>query len=105
MLNLFKITVKHYFHLIEIVNNITVIGAGYVGTTLAVLLAQNNKVVLLDIDKDKVNQINEWKPILADEDLEKFLTLKSLQLYATCSQKDAFQNKNFYINGKWVAPV
>lgn len=78
-------------------NNITVIGAGYVGTTLAVLLAQNNKVVLLDIDKDKVNQINERKPILADEDLGKFLSLKSLQLYATCSQTDAFQNKNFYI--------
>ena len=56
MLNLFKITAKHYLHLIGILNNITVIVAGYVGTTLAILLAQNNKVVLLDIDKDKVNQ-------------------------------------------------
>ena len=78
-------------------NNITVIGAGYVGTTLAILLAQNNKVVLLDIDKDKVNQINERRPMLDEEDLNKFLSLKSLQLKATCSSKDALQNKNFYI--------
>ena len=78
-------------------NNITVIGAGYVGTTLAILLAQNNKVVLLDIDKDKVNQINERKPILADEDIDRFLMLESLKLQATCSSKDALQNKNFYI--------
>ena len=77
---------------------ITIIGSGYVGMSLSVLLGKgNNHVKILDIDKDKVNQINERKPILADKDLNKFLSLKSLQLKATCSSEDALQNKNFYI--------
>ena len=52
---------------------ITVIGMGYVGLSNAILLAQNNEVVILDVLKEKVNMINEKKlPIIDNEIIEYF---------------------------------
>lgn len=50
--------------------NITVVGAGYVGMSLGVLLAANNNVTILDIDPDRVNKINSLKCPIKDKDIE-----------------------------------
>ena len=57
--------------------NITIVGAGYVGTSLSVLLAQKFSVVTLDIDKKKVDQINNQLSPIDDEDINFFLKKKS----------------------------
>ncbi|MEY3864139.1 MAG: hypothetical protein RL183_1025, partial [Pseudomonadota bacterium] len=62
---------------------ITVVGAGYVGLSNAVLLAQHNEVVVLDIDVDKVNLINQKKSTIEDKEIEDYLANKSLNLRAT----------------------
>ena len=58
---------------------ITVVGAGYVGMSLSVLLAQHNDVTVLDIDAERVNKINSKKSTVADADIESFL-VKNLYL-------------------------
>ena len=61
---------------------ITVVGAGYVGLANAVLLAQANEVVLLDIVKEKTDLINQRKSPIADDLLEAYLANKALNLTA-----------------------
>ena len=68
---------------------ITVVGSGYVGMSLSVLLAQNHEVVVLDIDKRRVNLINNQHSTIADKDIELFLTEKSLNLTATLDKEKA----------------
>lgn len=77
--------------------NIAVIGAGYVGMSLAVLLSQSNNVDVLDIDLGKVQKINEKKPTIDDEDIEYFFQNKKLNISATDSPKDAYKNKDFFL--------
>ena len=62
---------------------ITVVGSGYVGMSLAILLAQHNEVTVLDIDKDRVAKINEGKSTIPDSEIEAFLANKELSLKAT----------------------
>lgn len=81
----------------QIKSKIVVIGLGYVGCSMAVLLAQHNTVVAVDIDKDKVNSLNRRKSPIADKDLEKFLANETLQLSATDSLRDALQDSDFII--------
>ena len=57
---------------------IAVAGTGYVGLSLAVLLAQHNEVVAVDIIPEKVNLINNKKSPIQDEYIEKYLAQKSL---------------------------
>ena len=64
---------------------ITVVGSGYVGISLAVLLAQFNDVTVLDIDAKRVNQINNKKSTVADSKIESFLVKKSLSLGSTAT--------------------
>ena len=77
--------------------NIAVIGAGYVGMSLALLLSQSNNVDVLDIDLAKVKKINEKKPTIYDEDIEYFFQNKKLNISATDSPKDAYKNKDFFL--------
>jgi UDPglucose 6-dehydrogenase len=78
-------------------NTITVVGAGYVGLSLAVLLSQFNKVFLLDINEDKVNQINNKTSPLEDEDIQDYLSNKELDLIATTNPKDAYKDAELVI--------
>ena len=76
---------------------IVVVGSGYVGMSLAVLLAQNNDVVVLDIDQARINQINDKRSTVADSYIELFLSKKSLSLSATIDKEAAYKNASFVI--------
>jgi len=76
---------------------ITVVGSGYVGMSLAVLLAQNNDVTVLDIDNERVVKINTGKTTIADAEVEFFLSEKELSLHATGNAELAFKGANFVI--------
>ena len=77
--------------------NITVVGAGYVGLANGVLLAQTNHVTLLDIQQEKVEQINRGVSPIADQDLSAYLGRKPLQLTATLEEESAYQNADFVL--------
>lgn len=76
---------------------ITVVGSGYVGMSLAVLLSQQNDVVVLDIDPARVEKINNKKTTVADAEIERFLTEKELSLSATLDKKLAYEGASFVI--------
>ena len=76
---------------------ITVVGSGYVGMSLSVLLSQNNDVTVLDIDTARVNKINNQKSPVADKEIESFIVKKSLSLTATLDKQAAYQNASFII--------
>lgn len=76
---------------------IAVVGTGYVGLSLATLLAQNNEVVALDVIEDKVNKINNRISPIKDEYIEKFFKEKDLNLRATLDYKEAFDKAKFII--------
>lgn len=76
---------------------ITVVGAGYVGMSVAVLLAQHNEVVLLDVDKKRINLINSKKSTVRDEDIDRFLGNKELQISATDDPEAAYKNASFVV--------
>ncbi|NTR92131.1 nucleotide sugar dehydrogenase [Enterococcus faecium] len=78
-------------------NNIVVVGIGYVGLSLAVLLAQTNKVTIIDIDSNKVDLINSRLSPIKDEYIEKYLTMQKLDLKATLSTEQAYKNADFVI--------
>lgn len=77
--------------------NIAVAGTGYVGLSLAVLLAQNNKVYAVDIIPEKVDLINQRKSPIQDEYIEKYLTEKDLDLTATLDGETAYKSADFVI--------
>jgi UDPglucose 6-dehydrogenase len=70
--------------------NITVVGSGYVGMSLAVLLARNNDICVFDIDPVRVDAINAGKSPIRDSFLERFLAEENLSLKATLSPNTAF---------------
>ena len=76
---------------------ITVVGSGYVGMSLAILLAQHNEVTVLDIDKDRVAKINEGKSTISDSEIEAFLANKELSLKATNNSLEAYKKAQFVI--------
>ena len=76
---------------------ITVVGSGYVGMSLSVLLSQHNDVVVLDIDSARVNKINNNQSTVADGDIESFLSKKYLNLSATLNKTDAYKNASFIV--------
>ena len=76
---------------------ITVVGSGYVGMSLAVLLAQNNDVTILDIDPDRVDRINSKKSTVVDPEIEVFLKERKLSLSATLDAQHAYQGASFVI--------
>lgn len=76
---------------------IAVAGTGYVGLSLAVLLAQNNEVTAVDIVPEKVDMINNRKSPIQDEYIEKYLAEKELNLKATTDGVFAYKNAEFVI--------
>ena len=77
--------------------NIAVAGTGYVGLSIATLLAQHNHVMAVDIVPEKVQMINERKSPIQDEYIEKYLAEKELDLTATLDGETAYKNADFVI--------
>ena len=76
---------------------IAVAGTGYVGLSLATLLAQHNDVVAVDIVPEKVELINSKKSPIQDEYIEKYLAEKELDLTATLDAKEAYSDADFVV--------
>lgn len=76
---------------------IAVAGTGYVGLSIATLLAQHNEVVAVDIVPKKVNLINDRKSPIKDDYIEKFLSEKKLNLRATLDAEKAYKDAEFVI--------
>lgn len=76
---------------------IAVAGTGYVGLSLAVLLAQHNDVVAVDVVPEKVDLINDKKSPIQDDYIEKYLEEKELNLVATLDAKAAYSNADYVI--------
>lgn len=79
------------------VNKIAVAGTGYVGLSLATLLAQHNKVVAVDVVQEKVDLINNHKSPIQDNEIEDFLANKKLDLVATTDGKSAYKDADLII--------
>lgn len=76
---------------------IAVAGTGYVGLSLAVLLAQKNEVTAVDIIPEKVDMLNHRKSPIQDEYIEKYLAEKELNLTATLDGEEAYKDAEFVI--------
>ena len=81
----------------EVYMNITISGTGYVGLSIATLLAQHNHVVAIDIIEEKVNMINNKKSPIKDKEIEDFLLNKKLDLYATIDAKEAYSDADIIV--------
>lgn len=78
-------------------NKITIIGAGYVGFSLAVLLSQEKEVTLFDIDRLKLKQIDNKKSPLRDQNIDKFFANKTLHLKTNYDLTDAVSDSDLII--------
>lgn len=76
---------------------IAIAGIGYVGLSNAVLLAQHNDVVAVDISQTRVDALNSKISPIPDAEIEDFLQNKSLQLKATTNQKQAYEDADYVI--------
>ena len=77
--------------------NIVVAGTGYVGLSIAVLLAQHNNVTAVDIIPEKVDMINKRQSPIQDEYVEKYLSTKKLSLIATSDAEIAYKNADYVV--------
>ena len=77
--------------------NIAVAGTGYVGLSIATLLAQHNHVTAVDIIPNKVELINNKKSPIQDEYIEKYLAEKELDLTATLDGKAAYKDADYVV--------
>ena len=75
----------------------TVVGSGYVGMSLSVLLAQHNDVFVLEVDANRVEEINSKKSTVADVEIEAFLAEKVLSLTATLDKNVAYEGASFVV--------
>lgn len=76
---------------------IAVAGTGYVGLSNAILLAQHNEVVALDICADKVEKLNQGISPIEDKEIQEYLANKQLNFRATLDKQEAYQNANYII--------
>jgi nucleotide sugar dehydrogenase len=76
---------------------ITVAGTGYVGLSIATLLAQYNDVITIDIVKEKVDKINNRISPIVDKEIESFLENKNLSLRATINPCEAYKEANYIV--------
>ena len=77
--------------------NIAVAGTGYVGLSIATLLAQHNHVIAVDVVPEKVDLINSHKSTIQDEYIEEYLAEKNLDLTATLDGESAYRNAEFVV--------
>jgi UDPglucose 6-dehydrogenase len=77
--------------------NITIAGIGYVGLSNAILLAQHNKVIALDIIQEKVDMINNKRSPIIDNEIEEYLSKKELNLFATTDNYKAYKDADYVI--------
>ncbi len=77
--------------------NITIAGTGYVGLSNAVLLAQHNQVIALDINPEIVDKINLRESPIEDAEIENFLKNRKINLKATLNKQEAYKNADFVI--------
>jgi len=77
--------------------NFTVVGAGYVGLSLAVLISQKYQVKLLDINEEKISLIKQKKSPISDKEIENFLLKKDLLLQPTSSPIEAYEGADYVI--------
>ena len=72
---------------------ITIVGSGYVGMSLSVLLSKgNNRVKILEIDKEKVKKINKGFSTVRDELIEEYISKEKLNISATLDPKEALND-------------
>tara|TARA_B100000902_G_scaffold394843_1_gene452053 strand:- start:1653 stop:2831 length:1179 start_codon:yes stop_codon:yes gene_type:complete len=76
---------------------IAVLGMGYVGTSIGVLLSQKNKVVIYDLDKKKINLLNNSKSPINDKGVQKYLKTKNLNITATNVMIDALKDAEYAV--------
>lgn len=76
---------------------ITVVGLGYVGMSLAVLLGRTQEVVALDIDSTRVAMVNSGRPTVIDPDMEEVMANETLSLVVTTDPAEAYQGADFVI--------
>lgn len=76
---------------------IAVAGTGYVGLSNAILLAQNNEVIALDVVQEKVDLINNKKSPIVDAEIEEYLINKKLKLTATTDAIEAYSNADYVV--------
>ena len=77
--------------------NITIVGAGYVGLSNAMLLAQYNEVIAIDIIKEKVDLLKNKKSPIADVEIEDFLQNKALNFTATLDKELAYRDADYVV--------
>tara|TARA_B100001027_G_C16255533_1_gene326699 strand:+ start:93 stop:1259 length:1167 start_codon:yes stop_codon:yes gene_type:complete len=77
--------------------NFTIVGAGYVGLSLAVLISQKYHVNLIDTNERKISLIKKKKSPFCDKDIEEFFLKKKLKLKASLNAKEAYRNSDFVI--------
>lgn len=77
--------------------NITIAGTGYVGLSNAILLAQHNEVIAIDLVQAKVDLINNKKSPIVDKEIEEYLSTKELSLKATTNADEAYKNPDYVI--------
>lgn len=76
---------------------IAVAGTGYVGLSIATLLAQHHEIIAVDIIEEKVNMINQRKSPIQDNEIEDFFNSKKLNLTATLDAKKAYKDAEFVV--------
>ena len=76
---------------------IAVVGTGYVGLSMSMILAQHNEVVALDIDPEKIDQLNRGESPIVDAEVERFLKEKSLTFKATLDSVEALTGATFVV--------
>jgi len=76
---------------------IAVAGTGYVGLSNAILLAQHNQVIAVDVIEEKVNLINQKKSPIVDKEIEEYLQTKELNLQATTDAEFAYSDADYVI--------
>ncbi len=76
---------------------IAVVGTGYVGLSNGILLAQNNEVIFLDINPEKIEKINRKESPIEDPEIEDYLKNKVLNFKATLNKNEAYDAADFVI--------